>query len=273
MRKQERRWLIAPSCDDHLVKSAVRAMAVFEYFQHRGIPARANDIGEALGMAKSSTNDLLKSLAGIGYLTFDPTHKTYLPSFRFVKLGIDLGNTIFDQERLLRLMEDLRGAVGETVSLLTPEGNHMQFVGTLPGPSYTVERHVVGFKVPILGSAAGMAYLATMRDTEVLDFVKAASRALPAAQRQGQLQAVLGEVREVRRRRFAIRVDEESGTAVLATAIAFPPRHLPIVIGVRGAVVRESQAKGTLTELSDKFLRMLGNHRECQLYFDRPTTA
>jgi len=51
-----------------VVKSVGRVLEVLDFFRQQRNPAKANDIGLALGYPKSSTNALLKSMVSLGYL-------------------------------------------------------------------------------------------------------------------------------------------------------------------------------------------------------------
>jgi len=92
---------------ESLVKSAVRIMQIFEYFQDVGRPARAIEIGEALELPKSSAIGLLKTLVETGYLAFNTNTKTYFPSFRIVCSGSRLSSVYFGELGMLDHMNDL----------------------------------------------------------------------------------------------------------------------------------------------------------------------
>jgi DNA-binding IclR family transcriptional regulator len=248
------------------VKSAARVLAALEFFQLQSRPVHAKELRDALLMAKSSTSQLLQTLVGVGYLTFDPDTKTYLPSFRLVKLGVDYGKTIFD-DQLLELMQEVRQELGETVSLLAPDGRNMQFVGTIPGPSYDPKRHMLGFSVPVVDSAAGHAYLATKTDADAIAFLKARLRGWRLERTAAKISEVMELVKTVRRLGVSVSTEPlEPGVSAMATAIDVSPHHVPLIIGIGGASVH--QARNNLESLAARFRGIILNYPHCRLYFN-----
>ena len=66
------------------VKSCLRTLEVLEYFMKSGEPARTIEISEALGIPNSSADEILRTLASTGYLTYNQATKLYAPSYKLV---------------------------------------------------------------------------------------------------------------------------------------------------------------------------------------------
>ena len=90
-----------------LVKSSTRSLQVFEFFQQFGRPARTVEIGRFLDIPNSSADELLKTLAELGYLTFNQRTKCYAPSYRFFNLSKGLENQFFMDGRIGDMMRYL----------------------------------------------------------------------------------------------------------------------------------------------------------------------
>jgi DNA-binding IclR family transcriptional regulator len=69
------------------VKSAKRALDVFEYFASRRRPATVGEICAALTLPQSSTSLLLRSLHKLGYLRYSMRTRRYFPTDKFRALG------------------------------------------------------------------------------------------------------------------------------------------------------------------------------------------
>jgi DNA-binding IclR family transcriptional regulator len=69
------------------VKSALRAVQVFEFFLEIRRSATAKEIATGLDIPQSSTSMLLRSLRDHGYLDYDQKERTYLPTPRVTLLG------------------------------------------------------------------------------------------------------------------------------------------------------------------------------------------
>jgi hypothetical protein len=69
------------------VKSAERVLKILEFFDDIQARATVMDIADTLGLPQSSTSSLLKSLVTLGYLEYEPSNRTYLPTGRVALLG------------------------------------------------------------------------------------------------------------------------------------------------------------------------------------------
>src|SRR5439155_290487 len=89
------------------VKSAGRVLQILELFDELQREARVSEIAERLGFPQSSTSMLLKSLAQLGYLDYDPGSRTFLPSPRVALLGAWLDKGPVRDGSLVRMLEHL----------------------------------------------------------------------------------------------------------------------------------------------------------------------
>lgn len=99
------------------VKSCLRTLEVLEYFMEAGVPARTIEISEALGIPNSSADEILRTLAMRGYLSYNQATKLYSPSYKLVANANTIENRFFGSGRVVQVMEDLRRETGASVFL------------------------------------------------------------------------------------------------------------------------------------------------------------
>lgn len=97
------------------VKSCLRTLEVIEYFMNAGVPARTVEISEALGIPNSSADEILRTLAATGYLTYNSANKLYAPSYKIVANASSIERSFFGDGRIAEIMEDMRRETGATV--------------------------------------------------------------------------------------------------------------------------------------------------------------
>src|SRR3546814_479892 len=115
------------------VKSGARVIDVLEYLHRLDRPARAVEMCNALGLAPSSANDLLKTLVHVGYLEFDEADKSYFPGLRAAMFGNWLTARYPKLGLLNELMERVAVETGESVVLFTHRQHQVQVLALKPG--------------------------------------------------------------------------------------------------------------------------------------------
>jgi DNA-binding IclR family transcriptional regulator len=150
-----------------LVKSAGRVLRVLEFFDEIQREARVSEVAEGLAFPQSSTSVLLKCMADLGYLDFEPETRTFLPSPRVSLLGSWLDKGPIRSGSLTRLLEDLSDQTGHTVILATRNGIYSQYIHVIQA------RRAMRFHVPpgsrrlVVWSATGFALLTGASEKEV----------------------------------------------------------------------------------------------------------
>ena len=111
-----------------VVKSAVRALEILEFFDRWQGPAQIGTVAVDLGYPQSSTSALMRSLVKVGYLTYDSKKRTYLPTERVPLLGSWIGSSFFSEGPVLAAMHQLAEQTGLTVILGRRNGGLAQWV-------------------------------------------------------------------------------------------------------------------------------------------------
>jgi DNA-binding IclR family transcriptional regulator len=159
-----------------LVKSSARSLYVLDYFRRHGRPARASEIGQELATAPSTTNDLLKTMVEVGYLSFDKAQKTYFVAARAGLFGQWAASVFPDLDRATEAAWALQRASGETVVLSAQRGHRIQFLSVIVGSERPSPRVAEGLSAPVIGTAAGGAILMGKNDAELREIIKQASK-------------------------------------------------------------------------------------------------
>ena len=110
------------------VKSALRAIEVLELFGRVRRPQSMSDVAQALGYPVSSTTVLLKTLIGLGYLSFDRHTRHCFPTPKVALLGDWISQELFGSGQILDAMRDVHAATGETTSINTATDIHIQYL-------------------------------------------------------------------------------------------------------------------------------------------------
>jgi DNA-binding IclR family transcriptional regulator len=153
-------------------KSATRALDIMDFLANSGRPRRACEIAECFDLARSSTDQLLKTLVDSGYLLIDPETLGYSPSLRSAWMGHQLTKAVTNVDRLRDIIDEVHGESGEAVTLSVQNDCSMQMMA-FAGGDYTLE---VGLQLPVLGSTVGSAVLATKSSATISKLIRRSRR-------------------------------------------------------------------------------------------------
>jgi DNA-binding IclR family transcriptional regulator len=158
--------------DTRPIKSAMRTLAVLEYFRRTKASASVTEISAALGIPQSSTSVLLKSLVSLNYVEYDSGTRRFLPSYRVALLGDWIQRARFGDERITDIMELLQADTGETVMLGQQTGAGLQYLHVVL-PTYRIQFMVhVGEIRPLSRTGLGQILLSCKSNSEVRAIVR-----------------------------------------------------------------------------------------------------
>lgn len=258
------RWPIRirrPSERLSVSRSAARALDVLELFglSHRSL--RAFEITRALDLPPSTANQLLKTMVESAHLTFDAATKSYFPSPRLISFSSLMIERYGADSHLREMVRELHAAVGEIVTLSTPNDIFMQILdragSTIDLATVATER---GLKVSMFGTAIGAAYLSTLAHRDIMRLAERAR--LKAA----DIPETLQEIAEVRRRGMAEGPVMHGAVWSLATPLHRGGYPAPLVLGVAGPTDRiKAKLEQVRAALADS-----GRQREAHLAEEGP---
>lgn len=111
------------------VKSAQRAFELLEFFAEWRRPSTVKEISNALHYPQSSTSILMRSLHESGFFNHDPRTGMYAPNIRLALATAWIGEQLFPDRSLLRLMEHVQEARGLTVMIGKQDPLHVRRCG------------------------------------------------------------------------------------------------------------------------------------------------
>jgi DNA-binding IclR family transcriptional regulator len=154
------------------VKSAARALEVLEYFDEIRSAASVMDVARTLHYPQSSTTELLKSLAQMGYLSYDPQQRRYLPTHRVALLGKWIQAPHLAEGRVTQMMEELGEITHETIILAEQSSTIVRYIYVVPSRK-AMRLHVgPGTIRPIARSGIGRLFLSAMPPERVQQLLR-----------------------------------------------------------------------------------------------------
>jgi DNA-binding IclR family transcriptional regulator len=181
---------------------------------------RVSEAADLLGVARSTAHRLLAALRRRGFVTQDRPNGAYRPGPTLYQIGINAANRIDVRQVARPVLEQVRDATRETVSLGVLEGTTVRFVECVESPRSVRVGNRTGVSRPAHASAVGKAVLATVSDAELVR--RYPDGALPPAGTAAALTDLAGlrlDLAATRERGYALNW-EESVDGVCAVGVA-----------------------------------------------------
>ena len=224
---------------DRPTKSARRVFEILELFSERRCPLRLKDVAGALGMPTSSTAALLKTMAQLSYLSFEDYTSEYFPTFRFSQLGAWVSAHDHENGPVQEAMRRIERKVGETIILGTKKGVHVDVVDMLRASNPIQYYMATGTELLLIHSGVGWALLGRETDDEIARVHRRTLRLRKAERAIPSLDRLNAGIAEVRGKGYCLsRGMVARGVGVVGMAVATPPGHRPLAIGVAGPLAR-----------------------------------
>ncbi|QBJ96583.1 IclR family transcriptional regulator [Rhodococcus sp. ABRD24] len=204
------------------MNSVLTALRVFEEVA-AAQPVGLSELSNRLDVPKSTVQRCLKTLADAGWL-----RPAINDAGRWVITGkaFSLGSALSAGDDLrdvaLPELSRLQAETGETVHLAVPDGNELVLVERLDSAHQLRAFLPLGTRLPLHAASNGKAYLASLSDAEIEEFL--AAELTPVTGRTVTDPAALGaELAEIRRRGYAV-TDQELHDGIAAVAVALRGR-------------------------------------------------
>lgn len=217
------------------VKSAVRVLEIFEYFDRRRCEATVTEVAEELRYPQSSTSILLQNLAELGYLQRGTDSKTYVPTIRVAVLGSWIAPMEIPTGEILTLMQELGAETGETIILATLAADVVRYVHVVPATG-SMRLHLgPGTIRPLAISGAGRLFMSSMSEEQVREII-ARHNAFEAqdSHRLG-MAAVRRDLAAIRAAGYALSLDRITpGAGVVVVKLPASAMRAPHAIAIGG---------------------------------------
>ncbi len=215
-----------------IVRQAANVLDLLEYFAQVKRPSNLAEISVALGWPRSSTFNLLTTLAQRGFLYEPRPRGGYYPSPRWMSLLQGIAETELLPENVCRVVDEVAKATGETVAVAAPAGTNAVLLYVVESPSVIRFSAQVGHQVPIQATATGRALLAQYSPRErasvlrKVKFEKYTTRSLASAER------VEAEIKRAAAIGWHENVEgHTSDLTGIAVPVGLRDRRLAIVVG------------------------------------------
>ena len=224
-----------------VIKSAGRVFEILEFFREARHPLSVRDIAERYGYPLSSTSVLVKSIAELGYLSYDSRSRAYSMTIRVAMLGDWIYESSFGGAEIIALMDALSVLTGETVILAVQNDIFSQYVrvsqSRMPIQFYISP----GTRRPLCMSGTGWALLSTQNDAAIKRLVQRTDSKLDKTGlfEPITIDSVMEQVKQVREQGYVYsRGTNTPGAGVIAAPLPGAVNGAKLVIGIGGPIDR-----------------------------------
>jgi DNA-binding IclR family transcriptional regulator len=243
------------------VKSAMRTVALLDFFARQGGMYSLTAIQQELGYPKSSLYALLRTLVQLGWVETDPTGTLYGIGLR----ALLVGTSYLDGDHILAAARDtldwLAETTTETVHLARLDGTDVVYLATRESQHYLRPISRVGRRLPAHTTSLGKALLAERTDAEVRALLPAELTALTPHTLVDH-DALAADLQGTRERGYAVDHEENViGLRCFGVALRYqrPARDaiscsVPVARLTEG---RQEQVAGALLAARDRLERIL----------------
>jgi DNA-binding IclR family transcriptional regulator len=150
--------------ETRVVKSADRVLDILELLAEEPRGLTISEIGEKLGVARSSTHGLVHNLLWRGYLTLDhPRDRRFRLGARLIHLGLAVMDRVDLRSAARAPLERLVEATGSPAYIAVPDRGELVYVDKLAPARRDIAADLrIGVRRPIHCSSLGKALLAAL---------------------------------------------------------------------------------------------------------------
>lgn len=162
----------------HLVQSLIKSLAVIEALSESVDGLGVTDIGERLGLNKSTVHRVLSTLVHEGFVEQDQAKGRYRLSPKLFELARRILNNIRPAKVVTPHLEKLAKATGESARYVVIDSTNARLIisdEVLAQRPINV-RTQLGESVSLAGSAAGKMFLASLSDNEIKEIMDVKGR-------------------------------------------------------------------------------------------------
>jgi DNA-binding IclR family transcriptional regulator len=242
------------------VKSAARALRIIEFFDEVRRSARANEIAERLAIPQSSTSVLLNSLVRLGYLDFDQSSKSYLPSIRTAVLATWRDTGCFRDGSMLALFEQLAAETGLAATLSIREGIYLRMLHVVQNSRPNHVHMPLSMRRFAANAASGIVLLAGQSEAEIRAIVHQTRAVDPIKTTNINFADVMARVHFARKNRYCLSVglnDPSQAGIAIGLPASITGGWQDMAIAVSGAIEEVEPRERDLVDAVIRALRLI----------------
>lgn len=231
------------------VKSAIRVIEIFEYFESAREPRSLKEIIDDLQYPQSSSTVLLKNLISLGYLSYDCRTRKYFPTPRLARLGDWVAGELYGQGQVLKLMNDLHTITGDLIGLGIQNDVHLQYIRVIQS-TYSLPYFVPEGNMRLITQSAGGWILLAQQPMRKIEYtVRRANMAATCPEERVAVSEFLDRMQQIKRDGYAYAENIPFvDAATLCIPLPISLKGQPAAMGIAGRLERMRPRAAMLTE-------------------------
>lgn len=225
---------------DNAVQSIERALSILESLARRPQGFGVTELGQLLGLHKSTIHRLLSTLLAYGYVEQDPETERYRLGLKLVALAMELLNTLDFRKEAIPYLKELVEISRETVQLAVLDCGEVVVVERDHSPEAVTVN--LGLRGQVHCTAEGKVLLAYLPREEVIAILKHQGMPQHTVNTITDLNSMLSHLEKVRTQGYAINAEEfvegvravaapvfnHNGKVIAAVSISGPTSRLTL---------------------------------------------
>ena len=233
---------LAQEADKPLVPTVQNAFRILEVLATTEHGYGISELSRELGFAKSTTYNILMTLAQLGYIYRTEADNRFHLSLKLFSLGSAVVERMDLRKVAGTTLQSLVDATGETANLGTIQGDEAVYIDCVPGTHPVRVNTWPGKRLPLHSTALGKALLAWLPEAETRVIVCNSANLMVATNTPFSIDRLLDELVKVRERQYAIDDEEDAvgmrcvgapifdhtGRVIAAISLTAPVQRLPL---------------------------------------------
>ena len=190
------------------IPTNLRLLMVIENIARAGVPVTPTDVNAELGLPKPTIHRLFATLEEEGFLQRDMDGRTYSPGPRLRTLAGGILSSLRIRTARQAILQRLSREIGETCNIALPDRDAMIYLERVETQWPLRIQLPIGTRVPFYCTASGKMYLSSLARAHLVKYLAAAELVARTPNTLTDRNALLEEIREVRRHGYALDREE-----------------------------------------------------------------
>jgi len=223
------------------VQSVARALDLLLAFSGPETTISLPELSRKLGLSKSTTYRLVRTLEQKRFLESDPTGPGYRLGSELVHLGYRALRSMNLPELARPHLQRLSDQFGESTSLTIQCGDQVMYLDHIESERIVNPRVAIGSQLPVYCTSLGKAFLAALTDDEVRELLAETELRRWGPNTITDIDALLAELSGVRRQGYAVNDEElERGDRAVAAPVRSHTGQVVAAINLSAPATRVS---------------------------------
>ncbi|MHB1651151.1 MAG: IclR family transcriptional regulator [Desulfitobacteriaceae bacterium] len=252
---------MAERTSDQAVQSIERALAILETLGQYPHGIGVTELGQSVGLHKSTVHRLLSTLMAIGYVEQDKDTERYRPGIKILGLGLEVLNNLDFRKEAIPYMKELVEISRETVQLAVLDFGEVVVVERDHSPETIIVN--LGLRADVHCTAEGKILLAYLSREEIVRTLTKCPMTQHTMNTMTDLNNLLAHLEKVHSQGYAINAEElaeglrsvaapvfdHTGRVIAALSISGPTSRLTLERIARLVTVLKEACSSVSTRL------------------------